>query len=179
MSHSLSIRLVQVPPPAISPINLLQYHCLHLFFHHRQLHLVTLDQTPAKCILFVQCAALPWMVQAKLVSPVELYVTYSLTFFFGFLCHVHLTEAAGCDEGGKRGSIFFNFKGEDEPNACKKNLCTLRSHFFYLSSSFSILARVVPGSCTVYGALQSKMVFTSSVLRLNLLPAILSCWTLF
>lgn len=118
-------------------------------FHHRQLHLVTLDQTPAKCILLVQCAALPWMVQAKLVRPVELYVTYSLTFFFGSLCHVHCTEAGGdCDEGGKRGSVFFNFKGEDDPNECKKKLCTLRSHFFYLSSSFSILARVVPGSCT-------------------------------
>lgn len=89
------------------------------------------------------------MVQAKLVSPVELYVTCSLTFFFGFLCHVHCTEAGGdCDEGGKRGSVFFNFKGEDGPNECKKKLCTLRSHFFYLSPSFSILARVVPGSCT-------------------------------
>lgn len=91
---------------------------------------MTLDQTPAKCILLVQCAALPWMVQAKLVSPVELYVTCSLTFFFGFLCHVHCTEAGGdCDEGGKRGSVFFNFKGEDDPNECKKKLC---SWFIYL-----------------------------------------------
>lgn len=72
-----------------------------------------------------------------------------LDLFFRFSLPRSLHRSGGdCDEGGKRGSVFFNFKGEDDPNECKKKLCTLRSHFFYLSSSFSILARVVPGSCT-------------------------------
>lgn len=50
----------------------------------------------------------------------------------------------------KEAVYFFNFKGEDELNEWKKKVCTLRSHSFYLSSSFSILAHVVPDSCTVY-----------------------------
>lgn len=78
-------------------------------------------------------------------------------------------------KGEKEAVYFFNFKGEDELNEWKENFCTLLSHSFYLSSSFSILAHVVPGPCTVYGALQSTMFFTSTILLLNLLPAILSC----